>query len=161
MVEKCMCSHMCVGEDGRCWNIAACAEKERVVVSLCRWTRRQSTSAVFAQTWVSIRRRRQRRLTRPWTRCRYCLSASTNHSRFILHILTEDSGPQMCRLQKLQEFVCVYHAQSTKLLMINQSCLLWSGFLMMQPSLFFKYQESHVLHLDTFACQKGLNSTNT
>lgn len=109
----------------------------------------------------SIRRRRQRRLTGPWTRCRYCLSASTNHSRFILHILTEDSGPQMCRLQKLQEFVCVYRAQSTKLLMINQSCLLWSGFLMMQPSLFFKYQESHVLHLDTFACQKGLNSTNT
>lgn len=73
----------------------------------------------------------------------------------------KDSSGDLYCLQKLQEFVCVYHAQSTKLLMINQSCLLWSGFLMMQPSLFFKYQESHVLHLDTFACQKGLNSTNT
>lgn len=37
-VEKCICSHICVGEDGRCRNIAACAllhVAENVLLSVC------------------------------------------------------------------------------------------------------------------------------
>lgn len=79
-VEKCICSHICVGEDGRSLHVHFCMLQK---TCCCRSV--QSTSAVFAQTLLVLIRRIRRHITtanRPWTRHRYCLSDSTEAGLF-------------------------------------------------------------------------------